>query len=319
MNYYNNLRHLRFVSRKQKPHDVVLLLDHYSTIRTFVIKCSTGTHLQQQQSSSYSNVVRQQVRQRWRLFYNSTSVGSCRSNSTSSSRNSRSGSSSTRPTTTVTGASTTGTVNGKKIIQIPAHTLTFTILFIPCALLAIYVISYGPSDEHVQDEVRQRYGNNRIIQQKNEALKDFFINAEQGIEDERLHQVLYGGRGEKKRLHAVDKELYGTEQGMIVKQQVTTELHKEMEEKKRRKKELRRQKRLDKQQKQSGMIDGIGNNNNNNENEKDNNKMSHILSTINDTLNNESVKTTMTYTILGTIAIAIGYIVGSGTGSGRRS
>jgi hypothetical protein len=218
--------------------------------------------------------------------------------------------------TTITGATNTGTdMNGKKVIQIPAHVLTFTILFIPCTILAIYVSSYGPNDEMVQQKVREKYGNNRMVQEKNAALKEFFINAEQGIEDERLQQVLYGGKGEKKRLHAIDTELYGTEHGVIVKEQTINEIQTNIQEKKQRKKELRRLKRLEKQQlqlQQQSELDGT--------NQKKDNLLSNITSSIQTIWNNnhETIKTTVTYTILGTIAITIGFIAGNSNSRGRR-
>ena len=215
--------------------------------------------------------------------------------------------------TSVTGA----TMDGKKVIEIPAHTMTFTVLFIPCAILAIYMMSYGPDEERVNDEVRAHYGNNLQIQQKNQALKEFFMNAEQGIEDQRLQQVLYGGKGEKKRFHAVDKELYGTEQGLVVKQQVTEELQQTAAEKKRQRKEQRRLK------KKKASIDAAE------VNDKDaapssSQSSSALLSTVSTKLrtavasiDRETVQTVATYSLIGTVAIVIGFFAGSSSSSRR--
>jgi hypothetical protein len=212
---------------------------------------------------------------------------------------------------TVTGAS----INGKKVIQIPAHTMTFTVLFIPCALLAVYMMSYGPSEEDVNEEVRARYGNNVQVQEKNQALKEFFVNAEKGIEDQRFQQVLYGGKGEKKRFHAVDKELYGTEQGVIVKQQVSEEIQQTVEEKKRRRKEKRR---LKKQQQQLANGDDDVTKDNNSDikvttSQSFTSKVTNALSSV----DKETIKTVATYSLIGTAAVVIGFLAGSS--SNRRS
>ena len=221
--------------------------------------------------------------------------------------------------TSVTGA----TMDGKKVIEIPAHTMTFTVLFIPCAILAIYMMSYGPDEERVNDEVRAHYGNNLQIQQKNQALKEFFMNAEQGIEDQRLQQVLYGGKGEKKRFHAVDKELYGTEQGLVVKQQVTEELQQTAAEKKRQRKEQRRLK------KKKASIDAVAAEVNDNDKDaapSSSQSSSTLLSTVSTKLrtavasiDRETVQTVATYSLIGTVAIVIGFFAGSSSSSSRRS
>lgn len=211
--------------------------------------------------------------------------------------------------TTVTGAA----MDGKKVIEIPAHTLTFTVLFIPCALLAVYMMSYGPSEEHLNEEIRARYGTNLQVQKKNEAMREFFINAEKGIEDQRLQQVLYGGKGEKKRFHAVDKELYGTEQGVIVKQQVIEEIQQSVEEKKLQRKEKRR---LKKQQQQlaNGDADGMQDNSDSKATTPQSltSKLSNALSSV----DKETIKTVATYSLIGTAAVMIGFFAGS---SSRRS
>ena len=50
-------------------------------------------------------------------------------------------------------------------------------------------------------------------------MKQFFINAENGIEDDRIQKVLQGGIDDMKRLHSIDDELYGTNKGIQIKQQ----------------------------------------------------------------------------------------------------
>lgn len=208
--------------------------------------------------------------------------------------------------TTVTGA----TMDGKKVIQMPAHTILFTVLFIPCAFLAVYVMNYGPGEERVNEEVRARYGNNVQVQQRNQALKEFFINAEQGVEDQRLQQVLYGGKGEKKRFHAVDKELYGTEQGLVVKQQVTEEIQQTAEEKKRRRKEKRRLK------KKPPLAEDVVADHDTKSTTPQSSFSSQLRNMVS-SLDPETVKTVATYSLVGTVAIVIGFFVGSSSSSRR--
>jgi hypothetical protein len=215
----------------------------------------------------------------------------------------------------VTGA----TADGKKVVQIPAHTLTFTVLFIPCAFLTIYMLNYGPDQERVNEEIRAKYGNNVQVQQRNQALREFFINAEQGVEDQRLQQVLYGGKGEKKRFHAVDKELYGTEQGVVVKQQVTEEIQQTVEEKKRRRKEKRRLKKKssvegDNESAVAVMSDNDGvTTTSSTTTQRIYSQLRNVVASIHP----ETVKTVATYSLIGTVAIAIGFLAGSS--SSRRS
>jgi hypothetical protein len=218
-------------------------------------------------------------------------------------------SSSTKGRTTVTGA----TMDGKKVIQIPAHTMTFTVLFIPCAILTVYMLNYGPGEERLNEEIRAKYGNNTQVRERNQALKEFFVNAEQGIEDQRLQQVLYGGKGEKKRFHAVDKELYGTEQGLVVKQQVTEEIEQSVEEKKRRRKEKRRLKK--KAQADDAAATSIVDNDTSNTSPS-----SPFYSQLRNTISSiqpETVKTVATYSLIGTVAIVIGFFAGSSSSSRR--
>ena len=210
-------------------------------------------------------------------------------------------SSSSQGRTTVTGAP----MDGKKVIEIPAHTLTFTVLFIPCAMLAIYMMSYGPSEEHVNEKVRAKYGDNVQVKQKNQALKEFLINAEKGNEDQRLQQVLYGGKGEKKRFHAVDKELYGTEQGVIVKQQVIEDIQHSVEEKKLRRKEKRR---LKKQQQQ--LVNGDDGVTKDSSEIKSTSFISKVSSAVS-SIDEETVKTVATYSLIGSAAVVVGFLAGS--------
>lgn len=123
--------------------------------------------------------------------------------------------------------------------SIPAQGFLFTALLIPVFAYTMYAGRYGPSDEELEQEVRQRYSV-KIAQnrEKNEAMADFFqraIHNPDGKVDETLKEVLYAGKGEKKRFHAVDAKLYGTEEGIAEKKRQEEE-RKKREEYNRKKK-----------------------------------------------------------------------------------
>lgn len=73
------------------------------------------------------------------------------------------------------------------------------------------------------------------------AMKDPSANPEQ---DRKMKEVLYGGRGEKKRHYAVDESLYGTEEG-LEKRKLAEEEGKKKADKKRKKKKKKKKKDLD--------------------------------------------------------------------------
>jgi len=123
--------------------------------------------------------------------------------------------------------------------SIPAQGIVFTALLLPVAAYALYAERYGPSDEQLEKEIRQRYAG-RIAEneQKREAMADFFqhaIRQPDGTVDDNLKQVLYAGRGGKKRMAAVDEKLYGTAEGVEEK--------KRQEEEQKKREEYRRKKK----------------------------------------------------------------------------
>lgn len=134
-------------------------------------------------------------------------------------------------------------------IKIPAQMAVFSLLLVPAVGFALYAQTYGPDEAELQARIRERYGQEvAAAHAKNNtaAMSDFFkkaiTNADQGAEDERLEQVLHGGKGAKKRFHAVDKELYGTEAGVEERHRMEEELKLAALEKKKEKRKRRRKK-----------------------------------------------------------------------------
>jgi hypothetical protein len=192
--------------------------------------------------------------------------------------------------------------------KIPSHLLNFSLLVAPCVIYAVYAVKYGPSDDLLEERIRERYDVTGI-HQKNEAMKDFFLKAEQGLEDDRLQQVLHGGKTDLKRQHPVDKELYGTEQGVVIKQRTEEEIHAMAEERKRRR-ELRRQRRKEKGAVAANDESAVA-------------VTAHASANTTDSSNNAVMKPgaldlrlllsqpVVAYAVIGGIAVVAGYLAGS--------
>ena len=136
-------------------------------------------------------------------------------------------------------ASSGGPAAKRTGFAIPAQGFVFTVLLLPVLGYTMYAGRYGPSDEELEHQVRERYAA-RIAEtrQKNEAMKDFFqhaINNPDGKVDDKLKEVLHAGKGGKKRIYAVDEKLYGTEEGVAEK--------KRQEEERLKREEYRRKKK----------------------------------------------------------------------------
>jgi hypothetical protein len=123
--------------------------------------------------------------------------------------------------------------------QIPAQGFVFTVLLFPALAYTLYAGRYGPSDDELEREIRERYsGKIAENREKNEAMAEFFqhaIHKPDGKVDDDLKEVLYAGKGGKKRLSAVDDKLYGTSEGVAER--------KRQDEERVKRKEYRRKKK----------------------------------------------------------------------------
>ena len=125
------------------------------------------------------------------------------------------------------------------MFNIPAQGFVFSALLLPVLGFTFYAGSFGPSEEHVEHEIRQRYADRNAQQRdKNAAMADFFqhaIHKPDGSVDNSLQQVLYAGKGGKKRMYAVDETLYGTEAGVAEKNRQEEERKKRAEYRRKKK------------------------------------------------------------------------------------
>ena len=108
-------------------------------------------------------------------------------------------------------------MTSKPKIKIPVHVLVYTIAFIPGAAYAYHWYKNAPSDEEHEAELRKKYAHHIEASKEKHATMSQFL---QGMQDPnnkeqqaRMAEVLRGGRGGQKRLHAVDNKMYGSEEG----------------------------------------------------------------------------------------------------------
>lgn len=108
-------------------------------------------------------------------------------------------------------------MTSKPKIKIPVHVLVYTIAFIPGAAYAYHWYKNAPSDEEHEAELRKKYAHHIEASKEKHATMSQFL---QGMQDPnnkeqqaRMAEVLRGGRGGQKRLHAVDDKMYGSEEG----------------------------------------------------------------------------------------------------------
>lgn len=123
---------------------------------------------------------------------------------------------------------------------ISAHLFFFTLFMIPAVAYFAYAERYGPSSDEVQEELSERYGPQiREASQRNQAMHDWFLHTVKqpdGTFDDKLNRMLHAGKQEKKRLHAVDSNYYGTAQGVQAREQAQQETATAVKMKKGRKK-----------------------------------------------------------------------------------
>jgi hypothetical protein len=122
----------------------------------------------------------------------------------------------------------------KPAFQIPAHVAAFGLLLIPALAFTFFADRFGPDEEVLENEIRERYANEvKASSQKSQQMAEFFQHAirnQDGQVDQKLDEVLKAGKGGKKRMYAVDEKLYGTAEGAAER------LRQEAEQKNKKKK-----------------------------------------------------------------------------------
>lgn len=129
-------------------------------------------------------------------------------------------------------------------IEISQYGVIFGVFLVPAILCTIYVARYGPTSEQRDEQIKERYSKDiNISRENNKGLANLYQNAILGKGDDqeninkKLHDVLHGGKYDKKRLYSVDEKLYGTKEGVDEKIKTVNEIENEKLDKIKKKKE----------------------------------------------------------------------------------
>lgn len=123
--------------------------------------------------------------------------------------------------------------------RIPAHVFGYSLASIPGIMYALYYKRNVQTDEEFEEMLRKNYSSNiESSKSKREDMMQFMSGikdpgSDQGTE-RRMAEALAGGRGQAKRHYAVNKELYGTEEGVKQRNMAEEEQRKKEERRKRR-------------------------------------------------------------------------------------
>lgn len=126
-------------------------------------------------------------------------------------------------------------------VKIPIHVLVYSIGFFPAAAYAYHWYKNAPTDEDFEKQLSKNYSQNiQSSRDKHVQMTQFLQNMKDPNNNEqqqRMQEVLLGGRGQKKRLYAVDEEIYGTEEGAKLQKEASdTKIIKNRRKKKKKKK-----------------------------------------------------------------------------------
>lgn len=189
--------------------------------------------------------------------------------------------------------------------KIQAHVLAFLIILLPVGIYGFWADRHKIDEEDLEEELRGRYGADIATQTRNnQAMKEFFRNTiqnpEAGVEDERLREVLHGGRGRnQKRFHEIDKNLLGTKEGQELAKKTQEELQQEAAMRKERRKQRRKKKKMAAKDEESAEE---------NQQQRENAVMAK-LKAIGENIDTKQVATVA---VVGSVAAAAGFFLGGG-------
>jgi hypothetical protein len=119
-----------------------------------------------------------------------------------------------------------------------AHLFMFLVPMFPAILYALY-FGYGYEERQkvLEQEIRERYAEGVAkAHVNNEAMRELFQTViKEPSDDPRIDQLLRAGVGDMKRIHSVDKDLYGTEEGKILREKFLEEQKAKRKKRKRKK------------------------------------------------------------------------------------
>lgn len=126
-------------------------------------------------------------------------------------------------------------------VKIPVHVFAFGIASVPGIFYAMYWKRNHESDEEFEEKLREKYGS-KI--QSSKDKRENMVKLIQAIkhpgqdsdQDEKLQEILKGGKQSIKRHYAVDKTLYGTEEGVIQRRRAEEDVTRKKKRKSQKKK-----------------------------------------------------------------------------------
>ena len=146
--------------------------------------------------------------------------------------------------------------------------ISSTLSFIVCFFYFVtagWVVTYGQDEEALERKLRDKYGKEiKEVESRRAQMSEVYkatiknpgSNAQQ---EERLQQLLRGGKGEVKRHHAIDRKYYGTEEGLerqkLNEEQMQAHQEAEKAKMKKIKKKLKKLKKKKKKQAEEGEED----------------------------------------------------------------
>lgn len=126
-------------------------------------------------------------------------------------------------------------------IRIPAHVAGYSLALIPGIAYAYYWKENHLSDEDLEEKLKENYASKiQGSKEKKQDMVKFFEamkNQNDPDQEQKMQQVLYGGKGDIKRHYAVDEKLYGTEEGAKLAEEAKKQKEVPAKKKKKRKKQ----------------------------------------------------------------------------------
>ncbi|KAL7444262.1 hypothetical protein ACHAXM_009374 [Skeletonema potamos] len=127
-------------------------------------------------------------------------------------------------------------------VKIPVHVFVYSLGFIPAAAYAYHWYKNAPTDDEFEKELSKNYSQNiQSSRDKHIQMTQFLQNIKDPNSDQqqRMQEVLLGGRGQQKRLYAVDDAIYGTEEGAKLQKEAVEGSSGKIIKKKRKKRKIK--------------------------------------------------------------------------------
>jgi hypothetical protein len=215
---------------------------------------------------------------------------------------------------------------GNTKFEISHYGVVFGTFLIPALFFTIYYTSFGPADDDIEQNIRERYSADvRVSHEKNKALAELYQRSILGntndtdtksTTNDQLLQALYGGKSEKKRIHSHDR-VTGTGSNSPSSGDELVVISPEESQERAEKKKQRKERRKRKNEREAAAI-ASEKTTTSTETKQDEATESIASTAITSTTTNNTVGQVTTVAIIATIAALSGFIAGGSSSSGRR-